>query len=88
MFRKATIADVAREAGGSEATVSVVLNGRSSVSYKTCLDIPLASQIDPPLTTVHQPIAEIGRTACSLLCQLINGNEPLQGKVLFKVKLL
>jgi len=43
-------------------------------------DIQLASYIEPPLTTVRQPIYEMGITAISLLVQLIEGKkkEPLK----------
>ena len=34
-------------------------------------DVPLARYVDPPLTTVHLPIAELGRQAGQLLVDLI-----------------
>jgi LacI family transcriptional regulator len=40
-------------------------------------DIPSAEYVTPPLTTVHQPIYEIGRTTCAMLIDLIN-EKPLQ----------
>lgn len=51
-------------------------------------DVPLASQVDPPLTTVRQPIREMGETACRLLIQLIEGTEILQRKVIFQTQLI
>jgi len=39
-------------------------------------DIPLAAHAHPPLTTVRQPIYEIGRRVCRMLIQVIKG-EPL-----------
>ncbi|MBC7249717.1 MAG: LacI family DNA-binding transcriptional regulator [Anaerolineae bacterium] len=39
-------------------------------------DIPLAAHAHPPLTTVRQPIYEIGRRICQMLIQIITG-EPL-----------
>jgi LacI family transcriptional regulator len=39
-------------------------------------DIPLAEHSNPPLTTVHQPIYDIGRQTCAMLIQLIQGKDP------------
>lgn len=39
-------------------------------------DIPLAAYMSPPLTTVHQPIYEIGQQTCAMLIELINGRTP------------
>jgi len=40
-------------------------------------DMPFAATTNPPLTTVHQPIDQLGRTAAELLISLIEG-EPVQ----------
>lgn len=51
-------------------------------------DVPLASHAHPPLTTVGQPIYDIGRQVCRMLIQTIN-NEPLENdRVLLKPKLI
>jgi LacI family transcriptional regulator len=39
-------------------------------------DIPLSAYVNPPLTTLHQPIYEIGRRACSMLIDILNGRMP------------
>ncbi len=39
-------------------------------------DIALARVIQPPLTTVHQPMAEIGRQATARLIELLAGKSP------------
>lgn len=39
-------------------------------------DIPLAAYMTPPLTTIHQPIYEIGKATCAMLIDLINGRSP------------
>jgi len=39
-------------------------------------DLYLASYIDPPLTTVHQPKHEMGRTAAETLLELLAGGKP------------
>lgn len=36
-------------------------------------DIPMATYVSPPLTTIHQPIYEIGQKTCAMLIDLING---------------
>ena len=36
-------------------------------------DLPLARHLQPPLTTVRQPISELGATAFDLLYSMING---------------
>ena len=37
-------------------------------------DIPLAAYVNPPLTTLHQPIYEIGRKTCGMLINILNGS--------------
>jgi LacI family transcriptional regulator len=39
-------------------------------------DIPLAAHIQPPLTTVHQPLREMGETAARLLLAHFGGRAP------------
>ncbi len=39
-------------------------------------DIPLAAYITPPLTTIHQPIYEIGKATCAMLIDVVNGRSP------------
>jgi len=40
-------------------------------------DIPLAEHAHPPLTTVRQPVYEIGRRVCRMLVRVLSG-EPLE----------
>ncbi|MDX1415901.1 MAG: LacI family DNA-binding transcriptional regulator [Candidatus Promineifilaceae bacterium] len=42
-------------------------------------DIPLAAFVTPALTTLHQPIYEIGRRTCAMLINILNGRD-LQNK--------
>ena len=51
-------------------------------------DIPLAEHSHPPLTTVHQPIHDIGRQTCAMLIQLIQGKEPSVRHALLQPKLI
>jgi LacI family transcriptional regulator len=39
-------------------------------------DIPLAEHAHPPLTTVRQPVYEIGRQVCRMLVQILAGEPP------------
>ncbi len=45
-------------------------------------DIPLVEHTNPPLTTIHQPIYEIGRRTCAMLIDIINGRAPTNPHVL------
>lgn len=41
-------------------------------------DIPTATYSRPPLTTIHQPMYEIGTRLCRMLIQTIKGEEPAE----------
>ncbi len=45
-------------------------------------DIPDAAHVDPPLTTVRQPVHELGATMTELLLRRIRGEEPTPATVL------
>ena len=45
-------------------------------------DIPLSAYTNPALTTVHQPIYEIGRQACAMLINIINHRPLLEPHIL------
>lgn len=45
-------------------------------------DIPLAAYANPPLTTIHQPIYEIGQQTCAMLIDVINGRIPTNPHIL------
>ncbi len=51
-------------------------------------DIPVAAYCDPPLTTVRQPMREVGEVATRLLIQAIEEPGSVQGEVLLKTELI
>jgi LacI family transcriptional regulator len=53
-------------------------------------DIPLAEHAHPTLTTVHQPVYQIGREVCHMLVQILAGESSLAGtrQVFFKPELM
>jgi len=51
-------------------------------------DIPLAEHSHPALTTVHQPIYQIGTIICSMLIQVIHGEELAERHILLKPTLV
>jgi LacI family transcriptional regulator len=42
-------------------------------------DLPVARWVSPPLTTVRQPLAEMGRTAAQMLGEIIE-DRPLRSR--------
>lgn len=51
-------------------------------------DIQAAAFVEPALTTVHQPLYEMGVTATGLLVRLLNGEQLTQRKVRLPVRLV
>ena len=51
-------------------------------------DIPLSAYTTPALTTVHQPIYEIGRQACAMLINIINHRPLLEPHILLTPTLI
>jgi LacI family transcriptional regulator len=51
-------------------------------------DIPLAEHSHPALTTVHQPIYQIGTMICSMLIQVIHGEELAERHILLEPTLV
>jgi LacI family transcriptional regulator len=50
-------------------------------------DMPFAAMMQPPLTTVRQPLAELGRQAVQILLSLIEG-EPQQHQLVLSAHLI
>lgn len=51
-------------------------------------DIPMAEHSHPPLTTVHQPIYQIGKMVCEMLIRLIQGEEINPRQVILQPRLV
>jgi LacI family transcriptional regulator len=51
-------------------------------------DIPLAEHSHPSLTTVRQPVYDIGRRICDMLIRLIRGEELTERHVLLQPELV
>lgn len=51
-------------------------------------DTPLAEHSHPSLTTVHQPIYDIGKMICCMLIQLIENGDPVQRQVMLEPTLV
>lgn len=51
-------------------------------------NIPMAEFSHPPLTTMHQPIYQIGGMVCEMLIRLIQGEELDQKHILLKPELI
>jgi LacI family transcriptional regulator len=76
--------------GAMRATQARGLSVGKDLSIVGFDDIVLAEHANPPLTTVRQPIYEIGRQVCRMLVRLLSG-EPLKAQecqVIFEPKLV
>jgi LacI family transcriptional regulator len=51
-------------------------------------DIPVSKHAQPPLTTVRQPVYEIGRRSCAMLIQLMTGETLDESQVLLQPELV
>jgi len=51
-------------------------------------DVPIAAYVDPPLTTVHQPMREVGELAAGLILDRIAGSERDDGPNLLPARLV
>jgi len=51
-------------------------------------DIPMAEHSHPPLTTVHQPIYQIGKMVCGMLIQILRGEDLLSRHVMLEPRLI
>ncbi len=73
--------------GALSAIQDHALASKSNIAVTGFDDIPWATHTHPPLTTVHQPIYEIGTMVSTMLIQQING-EPFDKQVILQPKLV
>lgn len=74
--------------GGYEALAYAHLSVPNDVSVVGFDDLPEARWVYPPLTTVRQPLKDMGRAAVQLLVRLINGEELTSKRVEFTTTLI
>ena len=51
-------------------------------------DLPISRWVSPPLTTVRQPLAEMGRTAAEMLLTMIESREPVGRQIELATELI
>jgi LacI family transcriptional regulator len=51
-------------------------------------DVPLAEHVNPPLTTVRQPVYEIGKRTCGMLIELLQDKPLQQPHIILKPELI
>jgi LacI family transcriptional regulator len=51
-------------------------------------DVPTAAFVNPSLTTLHQPIYDIGRKTCAMLIDIVNGRSPQNSQILLTPSLI
>lgn len=51
-------------------------------------DVPVSRYIEPSLTTVQLPVAELAKRACDIVVCLVHGEQPAQSQVLLEANLV
>ena len=74
--------------GAMRATHERGLDVGRNVAITGFDDTSLAAHATPPLTTVRQPIYDIGRRVCYMLIQIIRGEELAERHVLLQPELV
>jgi LacI family transcriptional regulator len=74
--------------GAMSAAQDRGLSVGSDISITGFDDIPMAEHSHPSLTTVHQPVYQIGAMVCEMLIQIIQGKPLEQPRVILKPSLL
>jgi LacI family transcriptional regulator len=74
--------------GAISAAQDLGLEVGRDVSITGFDDIPLAEYTHPPLTTVHQPIYQIGSMVCEMLINIIQERDLEQKQIILKPSLI
>ncbi|HCG88488.1 MAG TPA: LacI family transcriptional regulator, partial [Alteromonas macleodii] len=74
--------------GAMQAFKQANLNVPNDISVAGFDDIAFSAFVDPPLTTIAQPAEEFGRTAVTLLVDLLNGKIRKAPKVIMPFELI
>jgi LacI family repressor for deo operon, udp, cdd, tsx, nupC, and nupG len=51
-------------------------------------DVPLAAHSHPTLTTIRQPIYDIGKKLSQILIEIIKGEEPAERQIILRPELV
>ena len=51
-------------------------------------DVPLAAYFRPTLTTIRQPIYDIGKKLSQILIEIIKGEEPVERQIILRPELV
>ncbi|MCD4802832.1 MAG: substrate-binding domain-containing protein, partial [Anaerolineales bacterium] len=74
--------------GAMNAAHDLGLTVGRDVSISGFDDTPLSQYLQPPLTTIRQPIWEVGQRSVELLFQIMEGREPTERQILLPPKLI
>ena len=74
--------------GAMRAAADMGVGIPETASIVGCDDIRLASFVNPRLTTIHQPIDRVGKTAVELLLRLLNGQEDRPRQMILQPELI
>jgi LacI family transcriptional regulator len=74
--------------GALEAVKEHGLRVSNDISVIGFDDIPMASQVYPPLTTIRQPLAEMGRAAVRMMLAKLRGVEPPSQRITLATELV
>jgi LacI family transcriptional regulator len=74
--------------GALEAVKELGLRVPHDISVIGFDDIPMASQVYPPLTTIRQPLAEMGRAAVRMMIAKLRGVEPPSQRITLTTELV